>query len=348
MAFRVDTADHNGRAVYTLRDTSSGAFASILPSYGFNLFDLRLPVAGEVRRMIVAADDFADSPSKPGRNGTPILFPFPNRIREGKYTFGGKSYQIPVVGQVHAIHGFAIAAKWDVVEQGEASDGAFLVGRYHLAEQSPESRAHWPTDAILTVRYALAGRRLGMTITVSNPTEADLPYGFGIHPYFRLPFASKDTSLGRVILPASEYWPLEGYLPTGKEMPVEARLDFRKGQSMQGLKLDDVLTDLVFEGDRCVCRLVDEELKAEFRLIFDRTFRDLVVFTPAAGRDLDRGRALHPDDRRDQPPGPRGRRRAPGAQAWAVRDVPPEHGDGGLIGGGFRWERDGRGHPGPL
>ena len=127
-----------------------------------------------------------------------------------------------------------------------------------------------------------------MTITVSNPRpRSDLPYGFGIHPYFRLPFASKDTSLGRVILPASEYWPLEGYLPTGKEMPVDARLDFRKGQSMQGLKLDDVLTDLVFEGDRCVCRLVDEEsLKAEFRLIFDRTFRDLVVFTPPQDETL--------------------------------------------------------------
>jgi aldose 1-epimerase len=28
-----------------------------------------------------------------------------------------------------------------------------------------------------------------MTVTVSNPTAAELPYGFGIHPYFRLPFA---------------------------------------------------------------------------------------------------------------------------------------------------------------
>ncbi len=286
MAFRVDTADRNGRAIVTLRDTSSGAFASVLPAYGFNLFDLRLPVAGEVRRMIVAADDFADNPSRPGRNGTPILFPFPNRIRAGKYSFGGKSYQIPVGNQVHAIHGFAIAAKWDVVDQGTTADEAFLVGRYHLAEHSPEGRVQWPTDAILTVRYALAGRRLGMTVTVSNPTDEDLPYGFGIHPYFRLPFASKDTAKGRVILPASQYWPLEGYLPTGERKPVDPRLDFRPGQPMKGLKLDDVLTGLSFEGDRCVCRLVDDDLKAEFLLSFDRTFRDLVVFTPPQDETL--------------------------------------------------------------
>ena len=28
-----------------------------------------------------------------------------------------------------------------------------------------------------------------MNVTVSNPGADDLPYGFGIHPYFRLPFA---------------------------------------------------------------------------------------------------------------------------------------------------------------
>ena len=283
MAYRVDTTDHSGRTVYTLRDESSGALASVLPSYGFNLFDLRLPVAGEVRRVVVASDDFPDNPTSPGRNGTPVLFPFPNRIREGKYTFEGKSYEIPVGTKVHAIHGFAIAAKWDVVEHGATADGAFLVGRFHLAEHAPKSRPLWPTDAILTIRYALSGRELGMTIKVENPTDRDLPYGFGIHPYFRLPFASKDPSKGRMILPASEYWPLEGYLPTGERKPVEPRIDFRKGRSMAGLKLDDVLTGLAFDGDRCACRLVDDDLKAEFRLGFDRHFRELVVFTPPFG-----------------------------------------------------------------
>ena len=283
MAYRVDQSDHNGRTVYTLRDESSGAMASVLPSYGFNLFDLRLPVAGQVRRMIVASDDFADNPVSPGRNGTPVLFPFPNRIRDGKYSFEGKSYEIPSGGKGHAIHGFAIAAKWDVVSHGTDAGGAFIEGRFHLAEHAPEMRPLWPTDAVLTIRYALSGRKLGMTIKVENPTDHDLPYGFGIHPYFRVPFASKDPEQGRVILPASQYWPLEGYLPTGDRKPVEARLDFRQGRPMAGLKLDDVLTGLIIDDDRCVCRLVDSELKAEFHLSFDTHFREIVVFTPPFG-----------------------------------------------------------------
>ena len=283
MAYRVDTTDHNGRTVYTLRDESGGGMASVLPSYGFNLFDLRLPIAGQVRRVIVAGDDFPDNPVSPGRNGTPVLFPFPNRIRDGKYAFEGKSYEIPVGTKVHAIHGFAIAAKWDVVEQGATETEAFIVGRFHLAEHAPESRDLWPTDAILTIRYALSGRKLTMTIKVENPTDKDLPYGFGIHPYFRIPFTSKAPEDGTVILPASEYWPLEGYLPTGEKKPVGPRIDFRQGQTMAGQELDDVLTDLNFDGDRCVCRLVDTDLQAEFRLSFDRHFRELVVFTPPFG-----------------------------------------------------------------
>jgi aldose 1-epimerase len=283
MAFRVETSDHHGRTVYTLRDEATGSMASVLPSYGFNLFDLRLPAAGEVRRLIVAADDFADNPSSPGRNGTPILFPFPNRIRDGKYTFNEKSYAIPVGSKVHAIHGFAIAAPWEVLEHGATADEAFVVGHFQIAEHAPESRNFWPTDAELTIRYSLAGRKLTMDIKVENPTDQELPYGFGIHPYFRVPFTTANPADGRVILPASAYWPLEGYLPTGDRKPVDARIDFREGQAMAGLKLDDVLTDLAFEGGRCVCRLVDTPSKAEFRLGFDDHFRELVVFTPPFG-----------------------------------------------------------------
>jgi aldose 1-epimerase len=283
MAYRVDTSDHNGRTVYTLRDDSTGALASVLPSYGFNMFDVRLPVDGQAHRVVVASDDFADNPTSPGRNGIPVLFPFPNRICDSKYTYAGKSYQVPTGGKPMAIHGFAISAKWDVVDQGITDEEAFIVGRFQLSVNAPEMLPFWPTDAILTVRYALSGAKLKMTITVENPTDLDLPYGFGIHPYFRIPLTSIDPANGEVILPASKYWVQEGNLPTGEIRDVEPRIDFRQGQTMAGQKLDDVLTGLSFDGDQCVCRLVDTPSGAVFRLSFDHAFRELVVFTPPFG-----------------------------------------------------------------
>jgi aldose 1-epimerase len=282
-SFRVDTESRRGGVVYRLFDDATGASASVLPSVGFNLFDLRLPVAGEVRPVLWAEPDWADTPRSHGRNGTPILFPFPNRIAHGHYTFGDKDFQLPTRNGEHAIHGFAIATPWDVIEHRAHDSGATLTGQFRISTHAPDKRGFWPTDAILQVGYTLAGRTLIMDVTVTNPTAEPLPYGFGIHPYFRMPFVTgADLAQTRVLLPASEYWPLESYIPTGERRPVTdngGRLDFRHGQPMQGLKLDDVLTGL--EGSPRLCRLVDHNLhNAEFRLGFSPEFRELVVFTP--------------------------------------------------------------------
>ena len=281
MAHRVSTESRAGRIVYTLHDDATGSSASILPSYGLNLFDLQLPAAGRLRRVIVAAADFVENPRNPARNGTPILFPYPNRVRDGRFSFQGQEYHLPVNAPPNAIHGFALDARWDVIELQTGATEARLTGSYQISRNSPGRSAHWPTDAILQVCYALSGRRLTMTTIVNNPTAEELPYGFGIHPYFSLPLSPDgDPAETRVSLPASQFWVLRDFLPTGDRRDVDERLDFRKGQPRKGLKLDDVLTGLTFEGKRCVCRLVDQALKAEIRLSFDRNFRELVVYTP--------------------------------------------------------------------
>jgi len=287
MSFRVETQSRGAHTVYSLHDEVTGASAAILPSFGFNMFDLRLPLAGQVRPVLVAAPDFPNQPSHPAGNGTPILFPFPNRIRGGRFSFQGRSFHLPATNGPNAIHGFAMQTAWDVVEHKADSDQAFLVGRYQISKQSPDARALWPTDAVLEVRYSLAGLRLTMTVTVSNPTALDLPYGFGIHPYFRLPFPpGGEPARTDVVILASKFWVLNDFLPSGEIRPVDARLDFRKGQPIKGLKLDDVLTGLEYQGRRGLARLVDLDKKAEFRLTFDDGFRELVVYTPPNKPDV--------------------------------------------------------------
>jgi aldose 1-epimerase len=282
MRFRVSTETRDGGVVHRLHDDQSGASASVLPAFGFNLFDLQLPVGGKVRPVLASYPDWADNPRDFGRNGTPVLFPFPNRIALGRYRFGDRDFQLPAASGQHAIHGFAIRARWEVVEHRADENGAWILGRYQISRQSPDSLAFWPTDAVLQIRYHLAGQTLTLEATVSNPTAVDLPYGFGIHPYFRLPIdPAGDPHKTRITLPASQYWVLDGYIPTGERRDVDARLDFRNGQPNAGLKLDDVLTGIDPAAER-VCRLQDQNLgaNAEFRLGFDSHIRELVVFTP--------------------------------------------------------------------
>ena len=220
MAYRISTTKVGRRTVYGLHDDATGASASVLPSFGFNLFDLRLPLAGKPRRVVVAAPDFPENPKDAGRNGIPILFPYPNRVANARYSFEGKDYKLPVNSGANSIHGFAIQADWDVVEHKAETDAAVIVGRYQLSKQSADVASTWPADAILQVRYRLAGRRLTLDATITNPSVGSFPFGFGIHPYFALPFDPPgDQSKTEVILPASKFWKLEGFLPTGEQVP---------------------------------------------------------------------------------------------------------------------------------
>lgn len=283
MGQRISTEKRGGRTVHQLFDDETGSAASVLPAYGFNLFDLRLPAGGQVRPILSTAPGWADNPTNPGRNGTPVLFPFPNRIRDGRFAFGGKPYQLPANNGPNAIHGFAIDAPWDVVEHAVKPEGATIAGRFQISKHAPRMLANWPTDAVLQLRYTLKGRMLTLDATVSNPTADPLPWGFGIHPYFHLPFPpSEDLDQTAIVLPASKYWVLDQFLPTGEIRSVDARLDFREGQPIRGLKLDDVLTGLTHDPThgQTVARLIDKARKAEFQLGCDRSIRELVVYTP--------------------------------------------------------------------
>ncbi len=282
MASRTTIETLGNHRVLRLIDDDSGASAAILPGYGFNLFDLQLPISGEVRPVVAADPTFAESPSKPARSGFPLLFPFPNRIRDARFDFEGRTYELVPNKPPHAIHGFALDAAWDVIEHGGGPSGASVLGRFEIAKNAPDSLARWPANGVLEVRYTLSGRSLTLEATVSNPSDAPLPFGFGVHSYFHLPFdPDGDRARAKVIIPANEEWVTEGGIPTGERRAVSGRTDFRQGRAMAGLEADDVLTALDHGADGLgMCRLVEESLGAELRLTFDRAFREIVVFTP--------------------------------------------------------------------
>ena len=281
--------DAGRQSVLTLHDDATGASASILPSYGFNLFDLRLPAGGRGPARARRGRGFRREPAGRGRaTGPRSSSPIPTASAAPPSRFQGRTYKLPANNGPNAIHGFAVDAPWEVVEHKADADSAYVVGRYQISRELPaDAGATGRPTPSLQVRYALAGRRLTMTITVSNPTAVDLPYGFGIHPYFRLPFApGGDLGRTRVILPAAEYWVLEDFLPTGEIRPVDARLDFRAGQPMTRAEARRRADRPGVRGDRGVCRLVDLDKNAEFRLGFDRDFRELVVYTPPGRPDV--------------------------------------------------------------
>jgi aldose 1-epimerase len=232
--------------VVVLEESTGAARVAITPVYGFNGYQWRLrhPKAGPLDLLYAEPEHF--TVGRPTRSGIPILFPFPNRLRDGRFTWDGRDYELPrndPAGK-NAIHGFACRRPWRLVEQGGDAHTAWVTGAFQGSVDAPDTRDLWPADYRLRVTYRLAATALRIEAFVENPDSRPLPFGLGYHPYFRVPFAGGDPAAYRVTVPAAAFWELEGNLPTGRRRPVGERpaCDLATPRPFASLQLDDVLT----------------------------------------------------------------------------------------------------------
>jgi aldose 1-epimerase len=264
-------------------DSASGSSATIAPDLGFNCFRFEAKLAdGRGISVLSSAPGFAEGGQRPSHSGIPLLFPYPNRIQSGRYSWDSKQYLLPQ-GAVpydktgNAIHGFCIDRPWRVSEQTHAA----AIGLFQLSIDAPDRLTLWPTDAEISVMYRVLGSCLRSEIRVRNPSDRPLPWGFGTHPYFSVPLsAASSASQCRIFAPTDSVWRLNECLPDGQKLtaPAGARLD--QAPAFGGLKLDDVYTDLVPDNGQIVCRITDPDAGLIVEQRSSTDFRELVAFTP--------------------------------------------------------------------
>ena len=111
-----------------------------------------------------------------------ILFPFANRIANGKYSFKGQDYQLPTNenGRHNAIHGLIYDKTFEIVEHQEKKE--FVSFSIVYEEQHPPAGFPFPFKIILT--YCLFADKLELKIEIKNTGHKDLPFTLGWHPYF--------------------------------------------------------------------------------------------------------------------------------------------------------------------
>lgn len=280
--YSVAEETQEGMTVYVLRDNEAECEAKIVPEFGNNCFVYRFSVEGEWIDVLDPPDSLATLKGRASGYGTPVLFPFPNRIREGKFSFEGRDYQfdVPRPG-ANSIHGLVINRPWKV-EKAEATDesGARLVSSIKSAD-FPDITRQYPFSFNLEMDYAIKDGALNITVKMENLGEINMPMGFGIHPYFRAPLSkSSDPHDCEIKLPARKYWELEDFLPTGRILEASGRYNLRDGVSVAEIKFDDVFTDLIItEG---VSRCVVDDKSARMRMVLesDPIFREMVLYTP--------------------------------------------------------------------
>jgi aldose 1-epimerase len=261
-----------------LRDPVTGATARIHPAVGFNCASFVAVIDGAPVETLWSEPAFAASgDGKSTRSGIPLLFPFAGRITGGRYTWEGVERTLPSAGlnNGNAIHGFVVDLPWRVLSASATRAEA----EFHGSIDAPQTLAEWPSDYRIRVAYELDGNALHCDVRIDNPGAAALPFGFGTHPYFRLPLGGDSAEACRVTVPALEYWPLVNLLPTGETQAVDTARNLRDGAPFAGIDVDDVLTSLIASDGEIVSRVLDPGSGIEVTQTWSMAFPHCVVYT---------------------------------------------------------------------
>ncbi len=241
--------------------------ARIIPAFGANL--CRFSVGGrnviDFDRGLLLAQDFT---------GTPVLYPTPNRVRNGMFRWEGKDYRQRRRGKPVLEHGLVRTEAWDAEEPVADGNGARLEAWLDFTEDGALGES-FPFPHRLGLTFLLTARGITITYTITNKGNQPLPFGFGLHPYF-MKLSGDDGT--RVTLPADAVMEATPDLfPTGRLESVEGTVfDLRTPVPLNVLDMDHVFTRLC-SGKHAVIRhrdLLEIELEAT------ADFTHLVLYIP--------------------------------------------------------------------
>jgi aldose 1-epimerase len=266
----------SGQQVAILRsgDPGGGApdlEARVAPHAGANLY--WLAAGGE--QLLEQAPSLTDLAQAPA--GTPIMYPSPNRVRDSVFVFEGGRYQFEPNSGPNFIHGLVRRRPWQMDQPCSGADQASVTTWIDWEQDQPDFPS-FPVRHRLTVKYTVRQGGLTIEYAVANRGPGRLPFGFGLHPWFRIP---GDRAAVRVKVPFSQRMEAEDRLPTGRLLPVAGTpFDLRRPTSLEALDLDDVYTDPgAGAGAPAWCEWRDRGVRLS--LGASAEFTHLVVYTPA-------------------------------------------------------------------
>lgn len=236
---------------------------------------LRTYVVGGVS----VVEGFAGEESPTGARGQ-VLYPWPNRMGDGEWTFSDRRARARIDDVEHAtaIHGLVRYRPF--VIDGLNQNRCVLSLLLH---PTPE----YPFLSEISLAYHLGSRGLTVTTTVTNRDDVPIPFGLGFHPYLAV---TTPTIEGATLeVPAKAYVATNDRgLPTGEILPLaHHELDFSRAKSLNGHELDVTFTELIRD-DLGMCNVVLEDSAGHaVELSLDRTFAYVQAFT---GDTLERGR----------------------------------------------------------
>lgn len=195
------------------------------------------------------------------------LVPYSNRIRNARFAWAGQEYQLArnFGDEPHAIHGVGWTSAWDVAEVTAAAARLSLEWR----PDTVAAARGWPFAFDSTIRYALRGDGLSVSMAITNRHRAPAPVGLGLHPFFpRSPEATLRFRASGVWRSGADHIPTE-------RTPIPPEWDHSAGRRVGTAVLDNL-----FAGWDGAAEIGLAPGPVRVRLTGSEALRRLVVYVP--------------------------------------------------------------------
>jgi len=218
--------------MYVIRRTSFGPFTqffientltkemmSCIPDCGCRLNQLRLSSKSQLIDVHWGTQDFEEYQAKqiPFYAGA-FLFPFPNRLKNGKFNYQGKDFHFHAndpASDTNALHGLITEKPFKEIDSQCTSEFGYITFSYQNDGTHPDY--NFPFD--FRVSYTLSKDGLEVKTTVVNLGIKTLPFGIGWHPYL-----NTSGKLDHWLLKKATTYYFEvdqNLIPTGKKIPCQ-------------------------------------------------------------------------------------------------------------------------------
>lgn len=252
---------------WVLIETEGGrtaAEAAIIPARGAN-----------IRRYAVDGTDYlypAPDPLADFRHfGIPVLYPFPGMVRNCQFEFDGRTFRLkPNRGDFYR-HGYVIEAPFRSAGPFVSADSVSARFSYELTADDP-LYSEFPILNRLELTVSLSKRRLRAAAKISNlDPAARLPFGFGLHPYFKLHGPRERIQV---------HVPMKRWVDRTRgdlADPADAPFDLRVPRSIAGMVIDEVYQGMTPDAPMT---LTYEAIGKRLTVRADAAFTHSVIYSP--------------------------------------------------------------------
>lgn len=240
-------ADPTGRRFHLV--SPDGRVTAQVAQVGASLRSLEV----DGRALIPPYPDDVPTPSASGIT----LVPWPNRIRDGRWTQRGETRQLPITEPKtgSASHGLLRFMPYQPTDA--AADMSATASSVTLAA-TVFPQTGYPFHLETTVQYTATSDGIAAVHRLTNVGREDAPAALGIHPYFCL--GGVDTADLALTVPASSFFELDDRLLPIAERPVDAVNDLRAPRRVGDIDLNVAYGELARDDDdrvRCVLEAPD-------------------------------------------------------------------------------------------